>query len=107
VSHKIRLIKSLAVIISDVYLVFILGFTPAFMMSEEQIGFGVPWVIKSLLVLPIISLVLTAAFIVLFVKSWKDKHRDFKRRLSYILMILLFIGIIFYLNYWNLLGLQY
>lgn len=106
-SRPVRLAESLGAIISDIYLVFILGFTPAFMMNEEQIGFGVPWVIKALLVLPILNLVLTAVFIILFIKSWKDKYWDFKRRLSYILMILLFIGVIFYLNYWNLLGFQY
>jgi len=106
-SRPVRITESLGVIISDIYLVFILGFTPAFMMSEEQIGFGVPWVIKALLVLPILNLVLTAIFIILFIKSWKDKYWDFKRRLSYILMALLFIGIIFYLSYWNLLGFQY
>ena len=106
-SRPVRLTKSLGVIISDIYLVFILGFTPAFMMSEGQIGFGVPWMIKALLVLPILNLFLTAIFVVVFVKRWKDKYWDFKRRLSYILRILLFIGVIFYLSYWNLLGFQY
>jgi CubicO group peptidase (beta-lactamase class C family) len=106
-SRQVKLTKSLAVIISDVYLVFILGFTPAFMMNEEQIGFGVPWMIKALLVLPILNLVLTAVFIILFIKSWKDKYWDFKKHLYYVLIILLFIGVVFYLNYWNLLGFQY
>ena len=107
VSRQGRLIKSLAVVISDIYLVFILGFTPAFMMNEEQIGFAVPWIIRALLVLPILNLVLTAIFILLFIKSWKDQYWDLKRRLSYILMAVLFIGIFFYLSYWNLLGFQY
>ena len=88
-------------------LIFIVGFTPAFLLSEEKIAFGVPLIIKALLVLPLVNLVLTVVFIILFIMSWKDKYWDLKKHLYYRLVMLLLIGFNFYLNYWNLIGFQY
>jgi len=106
-SNLVKYTKLSATVISDIYLIFIVGFTPAFILSEEQIGFGIPWAISALLVLPLINLVLTAVFIIFFIRSWKYKYWDLKKRLYYVLMALLFIGFAFCLNYWNLLGFQY
>ena len=106
-SRLIRYTKFSATIVSIIYLTFIAGFAPAFMMNEEQFAFGVPFIIKALLVLPLINMILSLAFIIFFIKSWKDEHWNFKRRLGYIFTAFIFIGFAFYLNYWNLIGFQY
>jgi hypothetical protein len=106
-TRLVRYTKLSATIISAIYLIFIAGFTPAFLLSEDQIVFGVPWVIKVLLVLPIINLVLTAVFIIFFIMTRKNEYWDFKKRLCYWAVMLLFIGFALHLNYWNLLGFQY
>ncbi len=103
----VRYTQSSAALTSMIHLMFIAGFTPAFLLSEDQIAFGVPWVIRVLLLLPVINLGLTAAFIIFFILSWKDTYWDWKKHLYYSLVILLFIGFNLYLNYWNLLGFKY
>lgn len=106
-SRLVRYTQSSVAIISGIYFIFIAGFTPAFLLSEEKIAFGVPRLISALLVLPVMNLVLTAAFIILFIMTWKDKYWDLKKRMYYTLVALIFIGFALYINYWNLLGFQY
>jgi hypothetical protein len=106
-THLVRYTKLSTTIISAIYLIFIVGFTPAFILSEDEIVFGAPWVIKALLVLPIINLVLTAVFVIFFMMTWKNEYWDLKKRFHYWAVMLLFIGFALHLNYWNLLGFQY
>jgi CubicO group peptidase (beta-lactamase class C family) len=106
-TRLVRYTKLAAAVIGAIYLIFIAGFTPAFLLSEDKIVFGVPWVIKALLVLPIINLVLTAVFTVLLIMTWKNEYWDSKKRFYYLAAMLLFIGFALHLNYWNLLGFQY
>lgn len=60
--------------------------------------------VEILLVLPLISVVLaTAALIVTFL-SWKNKYWSWCSRLHYTLVVLAALAFIWFLNYWNLLG---
>jgi len=106
-STLIRITKLSALVISIIYLIFILGFAPAYIVNEEQLAFGVPVVISALLFLPIINLVLTAIFVILIIITWKNIYWNFKKRLCYSAITLFFIGFVFYINYWNLLGFHY
>jgi CubicO group peptidase (beta-lactamase class C family) len=99
--------QSSAALTSVIHSIFLAGFTPAFLLGEDQLAFGVPWVIRVLLVLPVINLGLTAAFIIFVILSWKDPYWDWKKHLYYSLVILLFVGFNLYLDYWNLLGFKY
>ncbi len=89
-------------IIGTLYALFfkrIAGF-PAF-------AFGVSLLAKIMLTILLIASLLSILFITLFIKSIFSNRMSIFDRLFYLVTMVSYIGIIFWLNYWNLLGYRY
>jgi hypothetical protein len=88
-------------------LVFILCFTPAVKLFSDEFEFGIPILIKILLIVPIISTLLTIGLPVFTVIVWKRKVWNFLDRLHYSIIAITCIGFVIWLYHWNFLGFLY
>ena len=88
-------------------LVFILCFTPSVYLLSDIIEFGVPFHIKILLFVPIISSLLTIGLLIFTVIIWKRKVWNFSSRMHYSIITITCIGFIFWQYHWNWLGFHY
>lgn len=88
-------------------LIFIVCFIPTVYLFSDELEFGMPFIIKMILVLPIVSLFLTIGISLINFVVWKQKYWSLTKRITYSLITLIFIGFIFWIHHWNWLGFQY
>ncbi|MEW6194925.1 MAG: serine hydrolase domain-containing protein [Bacteroidota bacterium] len=104
---KDRQAHLLLIVTVIINLIFIICFIPTVHLFSDELEFGMPFIIKMILVLPILSLILTVGLAAFTFVVWKNKYWHFTQRLSYSLITLICVGFIFWLHHWNWLGFQY
>jgi CubicO group peptidase (beta-lactamase class C family) len=65
---------------------------------------GLPWIMKILLGLGVLSVVLTAGALVYTVLAWKNRYWGIAGRVYYTLATVAAVAFVWFMNYWNLLG---
>jgi hypothetical protein len=75
--------------------------------NPGQIAFGVPASLRHLLYLPLIATALGAGLIVFTILAWQKRYRHFAGRLHCTLVVFATIGLLLWLDYWNLIGFRY
>jgi hypothetical protein len=88
-------------VVSGLNLVFLLVLLLSF---GEQLVFGVPLLIRVILVIPIITSILSVVFLALPVIAWMRGHWSLVGRLYYSLIALASVLFVLFAGYWNLLG---
>jgi CubicO group peptidase (beta-lactamase class C family) len=88
-------------------LAFILSFTPSVIIFSDELGFGIPILIKILLIVPIISALSTIGLPIFSVIAWKQKVWSFADRLHYSIITITCIMFVIWLYHWNWLGFIY
>lgn len=101
-----RLARWCAGVMSLLFLLFVLGMV-GILSDQMNIMFGVPPLLKILLILPLISVVLAIGTLIVAFLAWKNKYWSGCARLHYTLVILAALAFIWFLNYWNLLGFRF
>jgi hypothetical protein len=85
-------------ILSPLFLVLVTVLTGVYPLQ-----FGVPWGVKALLIVPLLTTALTAALPILGLRAWAESWSPLGRA-QYALVTLAGVAYIWFLNYWNLLG---
>jgi len=88
-------------VVSGLNLVFLLVLLLSF---GEELVFGVPLLIRVILVIPIITSILSVVFLALTVIAWMRGHWSLVGRLYYSLIALASVLFVLFAGYWNLLG---
>lgn len=88
------------------YVLFLVGLVGA-LSDPMQIMFGVPPLLKVMLVLPLIAAVLTIGALFLTYLAWKNKYWSGCGRVHYTLIVFFSLAFIWFLNYWNLFGFRF
>ena len=85
------------------FILLILGIL--FLVSNtEQVEYGVPVLLKVVLVFPIVGAVLGIGVLIFAFLAWKKKYWTIYGRLHYSLILLSGLVFLWLLNFWNLLG---
>jgi len=108
-SSKItRLAQFLAVLVSALNLIFLIGIALVVLNTDFwEFFFGVPPAAFALLLIPPLTTGLTLGLLVFTVLAWKNQYWSVIKRLQYSLITLAALGFVSFLNYWNLLGFQF
>jgi hypothetical protein len=100
----------LAVAVSALTLLFVIGVVIVGEAAGEDLFYGIPPVLTAVLVLPILSSALTlgvALFAVRVLRDGRDAPWTRFQRAHYTLFALFAVGFVWFYWYWNLLGFQY
>ena len=92
--------------LSFLYLVFVIGMAVS-VSDEMELIFGVPAGVKILLAFPLISALLTVLALFYMAKVWFRKYWSRCARIHYTLVVLASIAMLWFLNFWNLLGYRF
>jgi hypothetical protein len=101
-----RVARWLAGTICALHLVFIAGITVV-MGNFVEVIYGVPSLLRVVLVLPLLAAVLTIGQLVFAEQAWRDKWWSLWGRAYYTLLTAIILVFTWWLNYWNLLGFRY
>lgn len=110
--HIVRNVKvqnftfQIALWISLLNILIIIGLYAIFSSPVTMI-YDIPSELKILLFLPVISLILTIAGIILMLISWKDLFWDVRSRIHFSMVIMAAAIFIPLLAYWNVIGFHY
>jgi CubicO group peptidase (beta-lactamase class C family) len=88
-------------IVSALNLAFLLVFLLSF---GEGMVYGVPWSVRAILAVPIVTGLLSLAFLALSVVAWVRGSGSIVGRLYYPLIALASVLLILFASYWNMLG---
>jgi hypothetical protein len=88
-------------VVSALNLVFLLVVLLSF---GEELVFGVPLLIRVILVVPIVTSILSVVTLALTLVAWVRGHGSFVGRLHYSLMALAAVLFVLFAGYWNMLG---
>ncbi|MDJ0574225.1 MAG: serine hydrolase domain-containing protein [Xenococcaceae cyanobacterium MO_234.B1] len=106
-----QLAQSLSGLTCGLNLVFIIGMLLFEFVSRNnyrlQIYYGMPKIVTLLLWIPLLTSVLAMGLPVVAVLAWIKNDWSFIEQLHYSLVSLTALGLIPFLNYWNLLGFRY
>lgn len=106
-SKMARLAQFLAVLVSTLNLIFLIGLAWVVLNTDFwEFFFGVPAAALVLLFIPPLTTGLTLGLLVFTVLAWKNQYWSAIKRVHYCLITLAALGFVSFLNYWNLLGLQ-
>lgn len=97
----------LAIFTAVLNLAFLVSFVPAVFLLSDDLEFGMPIVIKIILVIPIVTTFLTFGLSVYTLLAWKQRFWNLIMRLYFSFLTLTCIGFIFWLYHWNWLGFKY
>jgi hypothetical protein len=97
----------LALLTAVLNLFFAVCFAVSLFLLKDEVVYGVPFVVKALLIIPIVTTVLTAGLVVSAVLAWRHKYWNTAGRLHYSLIVLTCVGFVLWLYQWNWLGFQY
>jgi CubicO group peptidase (beta-lactamase class C family) len=104
-SKMARLAQFLAVLVSALNLIFLMGLGLVVLNTDFwEFFFGVPPAAIALLFIPPLTTGLTLGLLVFTVLAWKNKYYSVVGRLHYSSISVAAVAFIFFLNYWNLLG---
>jgi len=101
-----RLARITAWIVSGLFMVFIVGIAIAF-RDPIEIVFGIPPLLRNVLLLPLVAAVLMVGVVLFTLLSWKRGYWRFFGRVHYLLVMLAGLAFLWLLNYWNLLGYRF
>jgi CubicO group peptidase (beta-lactamase class C family) len=101
-----KIARWIAGVMSVLFMLFVLGMVGT-LSDQMNIMFGVPPLLKILLVLPLMSVVLAIGTLIVAFLAWKNKYWSGCERLHYTLIVLAALAFIWFLNYWNLLGFRF
>jgi hypothetical protein len=102
-----RLAQFLAVLVSALNLIFLIGLGWVVANTDFlEFFFGVPKVALALLLIPPVTTGLTLGLLVFTVLAWKNQYWSTIKRVHYALITLAGLGFVSFLSYWNLLGFQ-
>ena len=87
-------------VVSALNLLFLLVVLLSF---GEELVFGVPLLIRVILVIPIVTSILSMAMLVLALIAWVRGQGSFAGRLTYSLMTLASVLFVLFAGYWNML----
>jgi hypothetical protein len=87
--------------VSALNLVFLLVFL---LSSNEGLLYGLPLLIRVILVVPIVTSILSAVFLALTVITWVRGYGSLVGRLTYSLIALASVLFVLFAGYWNMLG---
>jgi CubicO group peptidase (beta-lactamase class C family) len=102
-----RLPRLLAIFTVILNSVFILIFSLFMIWFADMLEYGVPFVIKALLVIPIITSIFTAALLLFALLAWVRGYWNLAERSHYTLVTLTCTALVFWCYNWNLLGFHY
>jgi len=88
-------------------LAFVAGLAALVSAGGEEFLYGVPKGLGTLLVLPVLITIMTAALLVLVVPAWKNRWWTPFRRVHASLFALAALAMVWFYVYWNILGWQY
>jgi CubicO group peptidase (beta-lactamase class C family) len=88
------------------YIIFLIGMLSVLSNYLELI-FGVPLLLRILLILPILSALLTIGALFFAYVAWKNKYWTVCGRVHYTLVVLASLAFLWFLAYWNLLGFHF
>jgi len=91
-------------IMSLLYILFLIAFLATHANAMQQMIYGYPSGIKTVLILPLIALVFLIASIIFTFLAWVKKYWSGCARVHYTLIVLAGIGFAWFLNLWNLIG---
>ena len=107
-SKMARLAQFLAVLVSALNLIFLIGLGLVVLNTDFwEFFFGVPPAAIALLFIPPLTTGLTLGLFVFTVLAWKNQYWSAIKRVQYSLITLAALGFISFLNYWNLLGFRF
>jgi hypothetical protein len=107
-SKMARLAQFLAVLVSALNLIFLIGLGLVVLNTDFwEFFFGVPPAAIALLLIPPLTTGLTLGLLVFTVLAWKNQYWSAIKRVQYSLITLAALGFISFLNYWNLLGFRF
>jgi len=107
-SKMARLAQFLAVLVSALNLIFLIGLGLVVLNTDFwEFFFGVPPAAIALLFIPPLTTGLTLGLLVFTVLAWKNQYWSAIKRVQYSLITLAALGFISFLNYWNLLGFRF
>lgn len=102
-----RVARPVAGIASGFYIVLAVSLGVALSDDPNEIAFGIPTLIELGLAFALIAAVLAIPAAVFAVFAWLRGHWSTLGRIHYTLVALAAVTMIWWLNYWNLLGFQY
>jgi CubicO group peptidase (beta-lactamase class C family) len=106
-SKMARLAQFLAVLVSALNLIFLIGLGWVVANTDFwEFFFGVPKIALALLLIPPLTTGLTVGLQVFTVVAWKNQYWSVIERVHYSLITLAALGFVSFLSYWNLLGFQ-
>jgi CubicO group peptidase (beta-lactamase class C family) len=95
-------------------LLFVVGFSGAIytlflhrIAGFPAFAFGVPPAAQIMLTLLLAASALSIGFLIVLVKSWVSGEIGMSGKVFYSVVMLSFAGVVYWLNYWNLLGYKY
>jgi len=104
-------LQSLAGLTCTLNLVFILGMLLVNLLSKNnkrlQFAYGMPKIVIVLLCIPIVTSILAVGLPFFAILAWMNNEWSLILRVHYSLVSLTALGLIPFLNYWNLLGFRY
>jgi len=102
-----RLPRLLAISSVTLNSIFIIGFASFMSFFIDELEYGVPLLIKALLVIPIVTAILTATLLLFAVLSWRHRYWSSFERWHYSLVALTCTAFVIWCHHWNLLGFHY
>ncbi len=103
-----RLAQFLAVLVSALNLIFLMGLGLVVLSTDFwEFFFGVPPAALVLLLIPPITTGLTLGLLVFTFLAWENQYWSAIKRVHYSFITLAALGFVSFLNYWNLLGFRF
>ena len=97
-------VETVPLVMSLIYLIFGLGMINVFSDMIKLMTQGYPAVTQLLLALPLLGAMLTVVAGYFMVQNWRVSHATLFSRIRETLLVLLSVGFLCVLNYWNALG---
>jgi CubicO group peptidase (beta-lactamase class C family) len=88
-------------------LVSFLAGTATILSNPGQIAFGVPATLRHLLYLPLLAIALCMGMMLFTLLAWYRRYWHFSGRLHYTLVTFATVGLLLWLDYWNLIGFRF
>jgi len=101
-----RSFRLTAGVMSGLCLLFLIGLS-SILSNPEQIMYGVPFSLKILLVIPFLTILLGVGVLIFSITVWIKNYWQWCSRLYYLLILAAFVGFLWFLNTWNLLGFKF
>lgn len=94
----------LAVTVSALTLLFLVGFIALVSANSDEIFYGIPASLSAVLALPLLISLLTLGTAVFAVLAWKNSFWNLTRRIHYTLFSLSALAVVWFYFHWNILG---